>query len=85
MIVQIDVPAYRPGHGLPFEWEPGFEISARLEDDGVRIAANRAGLISLARHLLTLAGEDVPHGHHVHLDDSNSLDEGSCSVILEKC
>ncbi|WP_456238450.1 Imm32 family immunity protein [Paenibacillus swuensis] len=26
----------------------------------------------------------MPKGHHVHYDESNSLEEGSCDVIIEK-
>ncbi|MEI8413115.1 MULTISPECIES: Imm32 family immunity protein [unclassified Kribbella] len=32
-----------------------------------RLVANRAGVTSVARHLLTLAKDDLPNGHHLHL------------------
>ena len=66
------------------EWEDGFIISARADGGTVVITANREGLISLARLLLTLADERVPSGHHWHLDASNALEDGSIEVIVEK-
>lgn len=83
MIIEISVPNYE-GKGIPIEWEENSVISVKLyqEDNVVAIGGNREGLISLARHLLTLAQENVPSGFHVHLDDQNSLEEGSCELIL---
>lgn len=46
---------------------------------------SRSGGISLfSRHLLTLAQKDVPGGSHIHYDQSNSLEDGSCEIIFEK-
>lgn len=81
---EINVPEYDPKHGLRTEWDYGFTIEAQIQGGGVLIKANQAGLVSLARHLLTLAQEQVPVGHHIHLDDSNALEDGSCELILEK-
>lgn len=63
-------------------WEDGFEISATVRGDEVAIAANREGLLSLANILTDLAGE-AP-GSHVHLDDANSLEGGSCELVIER-
>jgi hypothetical protein len=69
-------------------WEVGHAISVRVENNEVVISANRKGLISLARLLLTLADERAPSGSHWHLDPGNdpfaSLDEGSCATVIEK-
>jgi hypothetical protein len=66
-----------------FNWEEGFEISVRVEDEGiVVISANEEGLRSLANHLLMLA--DAPGRDHFHLDEYNSLEEGSSELIVEK-
>lgn len=83
MIIEIYVPNYE-GKGLPLEWEGNSVLSVKLvqEDNVVAIGGNREGLISLARHLLTLAQENIPTGYHVHFDDQNSLEEGSCELIL---
>ena len=44
----------------------------------------KSGLISLARHLLTLAQDSVPKHSHIHLDEYNSLEEGSAELINQK-
>ncbi|MER5361977.1 zinc ribbon domain-containing protein, partial [Streptomyces sp. NPDC002785] len=35
-------------------------------------------------HLLVLAGEGVPDGAHLHLEDSNGLEDGSVGLVLER-
>jgi hypothetical protein len=84
MKVEIEVPDYSPESGLHMEWEDYFEIRTDLQGGATRIVANQAGLISLARLFLTLADPAVPSGNHWHLDDLNSLEEGSRELILEK-
>jgi hypothetical protein len=84
MRVSIDVPDYSHEHGLRMVWEVGYEVSVHAENNEVVISANRAGLISLARLLLTPADDRAPSGSHWHLDSDNSLEEGSCEVIIEK-
>ena len=48
----------------------------------VTICANREGLLSLARQLLSLA-EGIP-GDHIHYDVYNSLEDGSAELIVER-
>ena len=67
---------------MEFTWEDGFAIRVRCERDAVIVSANREGLVSLARHLRTLA--DEPNQSHFHLDEHNSLEDGSCELIIEK-
>lgn len=67
---------------MEFTWEDGFAIRVRHERDAVVVSANREGLVSLARHLQTLA--DEPSQSHFHLDEHNSLEDGSCELIIEK-
>ena len=67
---------------MEFNWEDGFALSVRCEGDAVVISANREGLVSLARHLQALA--DEPLRAHFHLDQYNSLEDGSCELIFEK-
>ena len=86
MIVQIEVPKYE-GRGLRFVWEDDFCIKTEAHHEGhdyVFIRANAPGLVSLARHFLLLAQSTVPTGFHFHLDDSNSLEDGSVELIVEK-
>ena len=84
MKTELNVPEYSPSVGFRFEWDDGLEISSTVDGDGVVIRANAAGLRSLARHLLALAQPQVPAGYHIHLDDSNSLEDESCGLIFEK-
>ena len=83
MKMEIKIPQYKPRDGLQLEWENNFSIKV-INDDAITIKGNRAGLISLARHLLTLAQIEVPDGYHIHLDENNSLEDGSVDLILER-
>ena len=83
MKIQIDVPDF--DGVLHLDWEPGFSISAKFGiGNSVILSANQAGLISLARHLLLLAQPSVTKGYHYHFDDTNSLEEGSIELIIDK-
>lgn len=84
MKIELDVPDYSAEHGLRMEWEPEHRIETYIEDGVMRIVANRDGLVSLARIMLTLAQPQVSTGTHVHLDASNSLEDGSSELIIEK-
>ena len=63
-------------------WEPDAAIRVTLENGTVILSANESGLVSLSRHLLSLVQETA--GSHLHLDDSNALEDGSAELILEK-
>ena len=67
---------------MKIAWEEGFEIIVRLEGGAAVISANRAGLRSLANHLIALA-EEAP-GSHLHLDEYNALEEHSAELVLER-
>ena len=84
MKIELDVPSYAENGSLVAEWDSGFEIATSVDDGEVVIRANAAGLRSLARHLLCLAGDEVPRGRHFHFDDLNSLEDGSAPVIIER-
>ena len=84
MQVKIEIPEYSPDNGLRLEWEDNFKVSSSVENNIVTITANQEGLISLARHLLTLAQSEVPARSHIHLDDLNSLETDSTELIFEK-
>lgn len=68
---------------MEIEWEDGFTIKVRVDDEkAVVISANREGLLSLAMQLTALANKEV--GAHIHYDAYNSLEDGSCEMIIEK-
>lgn len=75
---------YCTENGLQLQWEKDFAISVNALENEVTIRANKSGLISLARHLLTLAQDSAPKHSHIHLDEYNSLEEGSAELVLEK-
>ncbi|MDE6505836.1 MAG: hypothetical protein K2K71_01055 [Eubacterium sp.] len=80
---EIEITPYNSDKGIELNWEYGFEINVSLDSE-VLISANKAGLISLASHLLTLAQDGVESGTHIHFDDLNSLEDGSVGLIIEK-
>ena len=83
MLVSLDVSEYDPVRGLTLEWDNGFSIELSASGTEVFLAGNRAGLVSLARHLLVLAQDDVPAGHHLHLTAGQEI-ESSVDLILER-
>jgi hypothetical protein len=84
MNMQFDVPDYDENTGLKRVWENGFEVEVSNKNDEIVIIANKAGLISLAIQLLTLAQDGIPSGYHLHYDEVNSLEEGSSQMIVQK-
>ncbi|WOX24592.1 Imm32 family immunity protein [Streptomyces solicathayae] len=72
------------GAALRFSWDDDARIEVRNLGGEVVIEANAAGLRALAGHLLVLAGEGVPDGAHLHLEDSNGLEDGSVGLVLER-
>ena len=67
---------------MQIRWVEGFGIRATTHGSETTISANREGMISLAHILLDLADE-VP-GAHIHLDEFNSLEDGSCELVFER-
>ena len=67
---------------MVINWVDGFTIKVSMEGNNVLISANKEGLLSLANQLKTLANEEI--GAHCHYDEYNSLEEGSCEMIIEK-
>ena len=67
---------------MKIQWIDGFEIRVSIQNDEAVIAANREGLLSLARQLFDLAEEK--EGAHIHYDESNALEEGSAPLIIER-
>lgn len=70
------------GLDMELTWEPGFTIDVDIRDGAVVLSANREGLLSLANHLRGMA--EMPPGCHVHLDEHNSLEDGSAELIIER-
>ena len=71
-------------NGLKNDWENGFIIKTKYENDQFNVIANKEGLISQAKQLLAIAQDTVPSGQHFHYDDYNSLEDGSTELIIQK-
>ena len=67
---------------MKINWTGDFTIRTSARPGEITICANRDGLLSLAGILTALANE--PSGSHVHLDEYNSLEDGSIELIIEK-
>ena len=80
--IKINIPEY--DDAIELIWDDNFKIKTSIPYDTITIEANREGLLSLARHLLLLAQEEVPNGSHFHLDDFNSLENNSVELIISK-
>jgi hypothetical protein len=76
--------AVADGVARVFTWEDDARIEVRNLGGEIVIEANAAGLRTLASHLLTLAEDGTPDGHHLHLEGLNGLEEGSVGLVLER-
>lgn len=81
---EIEIKEYDEKKGLELVWESNYIINVNINENEVLISANEEGLISLAKQFLTLAPKKVPLGTHIHLDEYNSLEDGSRELIIEK-
>jgi len=79
--MEINIPRY-DGKSLKFEWEDDYTISCLVENNSVYLSANKDGLITLARHMLTLAQNEVPENSHIHLDEYTCLEKGSTELVI---
>jgi hypothetical protein len=84
MIISLEVPDYDAAEGIEFEWDEDSRVEIRLGGHEVTVYANAPGLVSLARHLLTLAQRGVPSGRHIHLNHWSGLAETSAELTLQK-
>jgi hypothetical protein len=85
--VQVDVVRYDVRLGVGTFWDENARLQVEVQPLGdeqlVVVAGNRAGLRSLARHLLTLAQEDVPDGRHLDFDWYGLPGSGSTNLRIE--
>ena len=66
---------------MELHWQGNETIVVTNRVNEVLLSADRQGLRSLGNILLTLAEEEP--GSHIHLDEYNSLEEGSADLIIE--
>ncbi|EFH84129.1 Imm32 family immunity protein [Ktedonobacter racemifer] len=86
--VEIEIPAYSRSYGvIPASSDEDYILDVQIEASSqeVMITGDKEGLIMLARHLLTLAQDEVPAGCHIHYDEFNGmLDKGSLPMVIGK-
>ena len=82
--VSLSVPIWDAVAGTRLDWEAGASVRARVAGGRAVIEGNAAGLRSLARVLLTLAGAGVADGTPVRLSDRVGLRRGSAELVLER-
>ncbi len=82
MDVTVSIVKYTPESGVTTNWEIDHRISVSLGTNEVIIGANPAGLRTLAAHLLTLAQDGMPTGHHVHYDPGFGIEDDSVSLVI---
>ena len=82
MKVSVEIAPYE--NGISLTWVDGFEITCKENYGAIHIQANAEGLKSLASLCMTLAQDEVPPHSHIHLDEHNSLEDGSVELIIER-
>jgi len=84
MEVTVSIVKYTPGSGVTTNWEIDHRISVTLGSDEIVIAANPAGLRTLAAHMLTLAQDEMPNGNHLHYEPGWGLEDDSKSLVITR-
>jgi hypothetical protein len=84
MEIVVEISEYERRKGIAFEWDPGWDLRASRDDNGVKIGGTAEALHGLAAVLLTLAQDAVRPGAHVHLDSFHGLSDESEEVLLER-
>ncbi|THV30686.1 Imm32 family immunity protein [Glycomyces paridis] len=86
--IRIQIWPYRSDMGVVSWWESDTRLTVSVVDYSfgreIEIQGNRAGLISLARDLLTLAQEGAPNKSDILLD-SDGLDGESETLRMMVC
>ena len=66
---------------MEINWVDGYTIRTEIQDGTAVIKANKEGLMSLARIMIGLALQES--GAHIHLDEHDSLEDGSAELIID--
>ena len=69
---------------MDIKWMKNYVIKVDIVQDEVIISANSEGLESMANIFKELADSQNAIGAHIHLDQYNSLEDGSKDVIIVK-
>ena len=63
-------------------WEDDFYIFTKEDRQNLIIKINKDGLVSLARHFMTLI-INCDNYSHINLDEFNSLEYNYCELIIK--
>lgn len=69
---------------MDINWIDNFSIEVYIDEGEVIISADSEGLESLADIFKELSRKQISTGTHIHLDQYNSLEEGSAELIIVK-
>ena len=69
---------------MDIKWVDNFMIEVSNNDSEVVISANAEGLESMANIFMELSKNYNDIGTHIHLDQYNSLEDGSAELIIVK-
>lgn len=69
---------------MDINWIDNSSIEVCIDEGEVIISANSEGLESLSNIFKALSRKQISTGNHIHLDQYNSLEEGSTELIIVK-
>jgi adenine deaminase len=81
--VTVDFPE-ECGQFVPQWAQEYFYLDVKVAGNEILITGDAAGLRNLAIQLLSLAENYVYPGCHVHLDSSNSIEDGPVQLVLQR-
>lgn len=70
--------------GFNFLWEDNSVIKTKVEHDTFLLSANKEGLLSLGRHLISLAQDNIKNKEYLDFDEFNDLEKNSKRIVFIK-
>ena len=83
MKVTLEIPD-QDGLSMKFDWTDEYTIISKIEDGQFVLAANKAGLIALAKDLLILAQDVFKPGNDLHYDSYFPFEDNSAEMLIVK-
>lgn len=81
--ILLTIPSHDTG-GFDFIWEDNSIIKTSINKDVFIVTANKEGLISLGRHLIALAQQNIKDTDYLSFDEFNDLEKGSKRIAFVK-
>lgn len=86
MKITIEIDPYDPATGVLNRWQGGGRLNIKpVGKDYFAMEGDKVGFADLAQALLAMVHSGVPEGegHHIHVDSSPMLAEGSSGVVVQ--